>query len=211
MNLAFTSTAQIGFRQILIALGLLIVSNAPTHADEPVQPVGAPVEITAKVVACPIAGVTCIRLSAVNLSNSQSLIVQGTKATLTSSSRSVTAESQRSVYKMLGKKNLDKKRELQLAASVATAGLGTMLVSDAIDRRRGKQEWLGDEAKRRQQSDTLFAERIVLPLDHTDGLLYFVVASSASRLRISTKQWPPEEGPPSDACEYVEVSVQSAQ
>ncbi len=203
---------RIGFNQLLFAFALLLVSNFVVRADEPAQPNAMPVEITAKIADCPLAGVTCIRLSAVNLSNAQSVIVQGNKATIDSPCGIIGAADQRAVFKMLGKKNVVKKREAQLAATIATAGLGTMIVSDAIDKARGKQDWLGDEAKRRQSTDSLFEERIVLPMDHTEGLLYFVGSVPGSpRLRIATKEWPPDEGPPVDVSQFVEVIVQTPQ
>lgn len=201
---------RIDFRHLAIALALLLGSNIAARASESAPLNNAAVELTAKIDECALAGVTCIRLSAVNLSNSQSVIVQGDRARLASPSGNIEAANQRAVYKMLAKKNVEKKREAQLAASIATAGLATMIVSDAIDKRRGKQEWLGDEAKRRQSTDSLFEERIVLPLDHTEGLLYFVgFASESLRLRVVTKQWPPEEGQSSDVYQFVEIPVQA--
>lgn len=95
-----------------------------------------------------------------------------------------------------------------VGTTIATAGLGTMIISDAIDKKRGKQEWLGDEAKRRKSTDTLFEDRIVLPLDHTEGLLYFQISGSKlPRLRVSTTEWPRPEGQSSDACQFFEIPV----
>jgi len=194
---------------LFIMLSAITMRHAVAQASIQAQTDTTSAQLSAKIVQCKLPDIKCIRLSAVNLSNSQSIIVEGDKAILSSPAGNIAPFNMDEVYKLLAKKCVEIKRETQLAASVATAGLASMVVGDAIDKKRGKQEWLGDEAKHRQSDDELFGERIILPLDHTDGLLYFAgTTSGAQYLRIPTRDWPQEEGASRDAVQFIEIPVQ---
>jgi hypothetical protein len=153
----------------------------------------ADIELSAASEPCDIPGLFCIKLSAVNLSATHPVTVAAAHAIIQSSSGDIKPLAPRAVSSQLSKQQKRKKKHDQVAATVVSGGLATLTVGDLIDKKRGQQAWLGKITSRRRTTDTLFVNRVVLPLDHSEGLLYFSgPVPSSYKLRVPTDAWPPD-------------------
>ena len=178
---------------LAVTLAIFSAQSAAPAQESITQPAAtAPpdFDISAQSIACSVPGLICIRVAAANLSSAQGIILDGAQATLLGSGSDSKALTSREAYKRLQKEPQARKFREQLAVGMVTAGLGSMIAGDAIDKKRGGQEWLGRQAKRRNTDESMFEERVLLPSDHTSGLVYFAGAlQPGSRLRLPIRPW----------------------
>jgi hypothetical protein len=155
------------------------------------------VQLSANAESTNVPNLFCIRLSAVNLSSNQSVQVAADKAVIQDGSAELKPLSPKHVYSLLNQSQRRRKKRDEIAATLISGGLATMTVGDIIDKKESNTAWLGKINKRRNSKDTLFAERVLLPLDHSDGLLYFTgPMPSKLQLRIPSGNWPSDPAVP---------------
>jgi hypothetical protein len=164
-------------------------------------------QLSAKTEPTPVPNVFCIRLSAVNLSSNQSVKVAADQAVIQDGSAELKPISAREIYTLLSQKQRQKKKRDQITATVISGGLATLTVGDIVDKKESNTAWLGKMSKRRNTKDTLFADRVLLPLDHSDGLIYFAgTVTTSAKLRIPSGTWPTDPAVPMTS-QTIDVAV----
>ena len=114
-------------------------------------------------------GFYCIELQVYNNSESQAIVLDASNAECENQHAALPLQILSAAHE--GEKvNLKKKTTL---ASIATAGLGCMLVAEHEDKKKGPLAWLGDQTKDRKLRCRIFARRVIGPGDNTLGRVYF--------------------------------------
>lgn len=172
---------------------LLVLSCAqnPCFAEDGTPAIDSELELSAKQVSCSVPGVVCLRLSAINRSATDVFAVRADEASLASSTGSSKALSCSEICDLIDRQEWQKKRDEQFATTIATVGLGTMIVGDVVAKKQDPNSWLGRTTEDRKHSEEMFDERLILQLDHSDGLIYFNgVAPGKNTLKVKRKLWP---------------------
>lgn len=182
---------------VMLALLLVILAGwVPARAQETGDTSNEPsrCQVSVEVVTCPFPGVSCLKVQAQNLSPSNSIMLSGKQATLGGGddAKAVPALDPEAVCALVSSARKREKERAELAVSVATAGLGSLLAWEKLNQDSRDQNWLGKVAWQRKTIATLFGDRVLLPLEQSAGLLYFKTkAGSGNSLSLKQSAWPP--------------------
>ncbi len=181
-----------------------LLSPLQAGAAENVTQTPNDLEISAKQVSCPVPGIVCLRVSAINRSATQIYLVNATDAVL-GNMKAVPANE---ICELSDKQEWQRVRDEQAAVTLVTAGLGTMVVGDIETKKQNPQAWLGRGSEDRARTQEMFDERVILQLDHTDGLVYFNAgAAGINTLRLQMRRWPDDTNGNQNANSDVTVDV----
>ena len=114
-------------------------------------------------------GFHCIELQAYNNSESQAIVLDASNSECENQHAALPQQ----ILSAMDEGEQDKRRKRRALASIATAGLGCMLVAEHEDKQNGPLAWLGDQTKERQLRCRIFARRVIGPGDSTSGRIYF--------------------------------------
>lgn len=176
-------------KSVLILSATVLPFQASAAETNPQTP--NDLEISAKQISCAVPGMICLRVSAINRSATQIYLVNATDAVLTNSGGSTKALPSTEICERSDKQEWQKVRDEQAAVTLVTAGLGTLVVGDIETKKQNPRAWLGRESEDRARTQEMFDERLILQLDHTDGLVYFNSgAGGINTLRLQMRRWP---------------------
>lgn len=200
-------TTHKAFLKTALIVGSLLSPLLAAEADS-VPQAAHELAVSAKQISCPIPGIICLRVSAINRSATQIYSINATDAVLANASERKKALPSSQICLLSDKQEWQRVRDEQAAVTIATAGLGTMVVGDIEAKKQNPQAWLGRTAEDRARTQDMFDERLILQLDHTDGLIYFNGGpSGTSTLRLQSKKWPDDIDEKQNANSEIAVDV----
>jgi len=147
---------------------MLFVSGAALRGQELWKPEVDSMKLTARK-ADMDCGFHCIELQVYNNSESQAVVLDASNAECENQHASLPQQ----ILTAVAEGEQGKGRRKTALASIATAGLGCMLVAEYDDKHKGPLAWLGDQTKDRELRCRIFARRVIGPGDSTSGRIYF--------------------------------------
>ncbi len=146
---------------------MLFLSSAMVRAQESWKPEVGSMKLTARQVDMEC-GFHCIELQVYNNSESQAVVLDASNAECENQHATLPQQ----IFCAADQAEQDKGRKQRALASMATAGLGSMLVAEHEEKHNGPLAWLGRETKDRQIRGRIFERRVIGPGDSTAGLIY---------------------------------------